>query len=68
MVTIAFDLNIVAKPLKRARHSSRNGFVRTYYTKKDTEEMESLEFAIINALTPKDKITIAETIKTVNQS
>lgn len=48
------------KPLKRARHTVRGSYATSYYTAKDKAEMDTLRYAIINALTVEDKLLIAE--------
>jgi Holliday junction resolvase RusA-like endonuclease len=63
---ITLELLIPPKPLKRARHASRGKFISTYYTAKDKQEMDTLENAILNALTQSDKDYIAERLKSEN--
>ena len=64
---IILELLIPPKPLKRARHSSRGKFISTYYTAKDKQEMDTLESAIINALTQENKDYINEMLKTAHK-
>jgi len=56
--TIALKLYIEPKPLKRARHSKQGSFIRTYYDKDTLQEMDTLKYAIINALTEQDRQVI----------
>ena len=59
MDSIHLKLYIEPKPLKRARHSKQGSFIRTYYDKDTLQEMDTLKYAIINALTEQDRQVIA---------
>ena len=58
MDSIHLKLYIEPKPLKRARHSKQGSFIRTYYDKDTLQEMDTLKYAIINALTEQDRQVI----------
>lgn len=58
-----FKLNIPPKPLKRAKTTFRGNYIRTYYDKQATEEMEDLRIAILTALKNKDDKIYGEITK-----
>jgi len=64
---IEIKLLIPPKPLKRARHAARGGFVSTYYKAEDKKEMQTLENAILNALTQTDKDFIKSMLETAHK-
>ena len=65
MDSIYLKLYIEPKPLKRARHSKQGSFIRTYY--KDTlQEMDTLKYALINALTEQDRQVIVSHMSNAN--
>ncbi len=57
---IKLILNVEPKALQRARTTVRKNFVRTYYSKEATSQMDMLKYAIINALSEQDKVSIGE--------
>ena len=66
MDSIYLKLYIEPKPLKRARHSKQGSFIRTYYDKDTLQEMDTLKYAIINALTEQDRQVIVSHMTNAN--
>lgn len=60
MASVQLKLYIEPKPLKRARHAKRGNYISTYYDKTAIQEMDTLKYAIINALTEEDKQVIKQ--------
>ena len=66
MDSIHLKLYVEPKPLKRARHSKQGSFIRTYYDKDTLQEMDTLKYAIINALTEQDRQVIVSHMSNAN--
>ena len=66
MDSIYLKLYIEPKPLKRARHSKQGSFIRTYYDKDTLQEMDTLKYALINALTEQDRQVIVSHMSNAN--
>ena len=60
---IELELNTEPKALQRAKTTVRHNFVSTYYTKEAKEQMATLEYSLINALSEEDKVNILQAHK-----
>lgn len=62
-MVIRLLIDVIPKPLPRARHASRNGYVSSYYTKETKEHFDEYQNAILNALSEQSTYSVDELLK-----